>query len=145
MSGALAGDLFNDSERFFVRRFQGGDELSETSFPNQRSPDRARGIDKPFLVEQFIGRLKAHLAQMQCDLTENVELDVVVGFFLPVKPLLWKSWAMPTRHSSRLAAGCRGAEGLHVPGSSIIDRGPGLDRIDFLRISVRRVVTFEAR
>ena len=115
--------------------------LSQISVP----PIEPRGIDKPFLVEQFIGRLKAHLAQMQRDLTEDVELDVVVGFSLPVKPLLWKSWAMPTRHSSRLAAGCRGAEGLHVPGSSIIDRGPGLDRIDFLRLSVRRVVTFEAR
>ena len=105
--------------------------LSQTSVP----PIEPRSIDKPFLVEQFIGRLKAHLAQMQCDLTENVELDVVVGFSLPVKPLLWKSWAMPTRHSSRLAAGCRGAGGLHVAGSSIIDTGPGLDRIDFLRFS----------
>lgn len=78
--------------------------LSQMSVP----PIEPRGIDKPFLVEQFIGRLKAHLAQMQCNLTENVGLDVGVGFFLPVKPLLWKSWAMPTRHSPRLAAGCRG-------------------------------------
>ena len=72
---------------------------------------------------------------MQCDLTENVELDVVVGFFLPVKPLLWKSWAMPTRHTLRLAAGSRVAGGLHVDGSSSIDTGPGLGRIDFLRLS----------
>ena len=78
--------------------------LSQISVP----PIEPRGIDKPFLVEQFIGWLKAHLAQMQCNLTENVGLDVGVGFFLPVTPLLWKLWAMPTRHSSCLAAGCRG-------------------------------------
>jgi hypothetical protein len=105
--------------------------LSQISVP----PIEPRGIDESFLVEQFVDRLKARLAEMQPDLTEDEELDVVAVSPSQSSHLLWKSWAMPIRHSSRLAAGSRGAGGLYVAASSIIDTGLGLDSVDSLRLS----------
>jgi hypothetical protein len=65
--------------------------LPQVSVP----PIEPRSIDKPFLVEQFIGRLKAHLAKMQRNFTENEELDVIVGFSLPVTSMEVVGYANP--------------------------------------------------
>ena len=73
-------------------------------------PIEPKGLDESFLVEQFVDRFKAHLAEMQRDLAEH-DNWTCLRFSLPVKLFLWKSWAMPIRHSLQLAAGSRGAGG----------------------------------
>jgi hypothetical protein len=35
-----------------------GDEFPEACSPDQRSPERAQGLDELFLAEQFVDRLK---------------------------------------------------------------------------------------
>jgi len=85
-------------------------------------PIEPRGLDESFLAEQFVDRLKTPLAEMQRDRAEHEQPDVVGRFFLPVKPLLWKSWAMPIRHSSHVRARSRGA-GNHARCSLINHRG----------------------
>jgi hypothetical protein len=83
---------------------------------------------------------------MQRDLAEHEELDVVgvspfrSSHFCGSRGLCQSG----TCHAWRQGAGER--EGLHVAGSSIIDTGLGLDRIDSIPSgSQRRVLTFEAR
>ena len=77
------------------------------------SPIEPRGLDESFLAEQFVDRFKARLAKMQRDLAEH-DNWTCLRFSLSVKLFLWKSWAMPIRHSLQLAAWSRGAGGLYV-------------------------------
>ena len=107
-------------------------------------PIEPRGRDESFLAETVCRSAQARLAEMQRDLAEHEELDVVA--FLPSgKPFLWKSWAMPIRHSPHLAAGRQGsgrACTLLAHQSSI----QVLVSIESIPAgSQRRVVTFEAR
>jgi hypothetical protein len=98
-------------------------------------PIEPRGFDESFLAKQFVDRLKTRLAEMQRDLAEHEQLDVVA--FSPFRSSHFRGsrglCQSGTRHTSRPGAGER--EGLHVAGSSIIDTGLGLDRIDSLRFS----------
>lgn len=92
-------------------------------------------MTSPFLAEQFVDRLKARLADMQRDLAEYEQLDVVS--VSPFPSSRFRGSRGPCQSGTRYIWRQRteGREGLHVAGSSIIDTGLGLDRINSLRLT----------
>ena len=91
-----------------------------------------RGFDEPFLAEQFVDRVKARLAEMQRAL-QSMNNWLWLRFSIPLNHFRGsrRLCQSGTRHARRTGTGDR--KGVHVAGSSIIDTGPGLDRIDSLR------------
>ncbi|TKS62306.1 MAG: hypothetical protein EWM73_02604 [Nitrospira sp.] len=94
-----------------------------------------RGLDESFLAEQFVDRLKARLIEMQRARAEHEQLDVVTflpsGQAISVEVVGYANPALVTLGGREQG----GREGLYVAGSSIIDTGLGLGRIDSLRLT----------
>ena len=93
-----------------------------------------RGLDEEFLDEQYVDRLKTCLVEMQRDLAEHEQLDVVA--FLPSGQAISVE-VMGYDHPALITLQGKEQESWKVCtllGSSIIDTGLGLDRIDSLRL-----------